>query len=574
MKKQKYKKADNTALITPINTSNIVLKYGWALVSLIALIAYYPALSLGLTNLDDTIFISGRPEQLGNLNHIGNLFYKGCFYDKDIYYRPILMIYFKLMNVGFTSDVEKMYHLSCIAMHMINCILILSLLNKLTHKKVQNFCLSCVFAAHPVLTMAVAWIPGSNDLLLTIFTLIYFISMLQFVDTRNKIWLLTTIIFYLLALFTKETAAFIPLATIGVLWFKNAFKKANYFTLSIVGISTIIGWIFWLIMRSNILDDNSPLLINADLISVFAGRLVCLIQYFGKVIFPIQLSVQPFAIDESIWIGILAICVLTILILLNKNRNNKIIFFGMAWFMVFLLPMFFVPKAAKLWLFEHRLYLPMLGALLMLGETILFSNKLFKHSTYAITIIIVMLGIFKIYEYTPAFSNPILFTKNAAMNSPHSSRAQLSYGERLAEDNNINEALKYFNLSLKIDSNQGYTRYYIAKYKFLPAQQWDSMLLLLHQEIKLTPKFPNNYLELARANLSKNNRIDAETNLEHYHILLPQDDRINDNLMELYIQNKNFKKAKIFADNEMKDGASINPKYYQIVVESLGLTNK
>jgi tetratricopeptide (TPR) repeat protein len=257
---------------------------------------------------------------------------------------------------------------------------------------------------------------------------------------------------------------------------------------------------------------------------------------------------------------------LAILVIVKKNKSElKLFCIGFLWFFIFLIPIFFMPFGATIKLFEHRLYLPIIGILVAIIPLI---NYAIEKKIILVLIVgsaITIFYCFQIIGYLPSFSDSFEFNKNAALLSPNSARAQLNFGKAYAEKNDLEQAKKYIDLSLKLDSNVHYTRYYLALYKFIPEQKWDSALVLLNKELELTPNFPNNYLEISRCYLNKNNLLKAEEYLEIYCTKLPEDKRMGDFMLKLYLQNNHIEKAKKYSQYLIKNSTPIDSNLMKIV---------
>jgi hypothetical protein len=360
-------------------------QYAHWLLILLALICYVPVLNLNLTQLDDTVFINDKHDFISHFSNIPKAFVQGCFNEQDIYYRPVLLVYFILLYPLTSKTSITAYHFGSLLFHVINVLLLFALLKKLTGKRSHSFWLAAFFCIHPALTMAVAWIPGINDLLLTTFALGYFLSLLNIAENFSPAHVFFNIIFLLLALFTKESGAFLPLGGILLLLYKG-YGKDIVKKFSFVIPLTLICWAAWFFARKNVLPENTPALINTEMISLVIHRATGLIQYFGKCILPFNLAVFPTIEGTSILWGLAAILLVVLLVLQNKERNLRHILIGAGWFILFLLPIFFVPKNVNDQLFEHRLYLPIIGILLLMRETSLFESGMRAGTRQALVI--------------------------------------------------------------------------------------------------------------------------------------------------------------------------------------------
>jgi hypothetical protein len=68
--------------------------------------------------------------------------------------------------------------------------------------------------------------------------------------------------------------------------------------------------------------------------------------------------------------------------------------FGLAWFVIFIGPFLLVPPNVNDQLFEHRLYLPMIGLMIVLGHAFLFNGGVAfqRLAVGAATVMITMTG--------------------------------------------------------------------------------------------------------------------------------------------------------------------------------------
>jgi len=201
--------------------------------------------------------------------------------------------------------------------------------------------LSLVFASHPILNQAVAWLPGRNDSLLALFVLASFITLQFYFENGKKVFLWLHFFSFFLALFTKESAIFVPfLIILYSLWF---LKEKKF--LARIWPVLFLGWgvIFtiWIYLRSIALS-GSPLggYNPVDLFKAIFTNSPAILLYLGKVILPFNLSTLPTLVDSTLIYGWVALFLILVLILVSKNKDWKLIIFGLGWFLAFLLPSF------------------------------------------------------------------------------------------------------------------------------------------------------------------------------------------------------------------------------------------
>ncbi len=86
-----------------------------------------------------------------------------------------------------------------------------------------------------------------------------------------------------------------------------------------------------------------------------------------------NLSVYPSLAGTTYLWGIAALIVVIVLIIASGSLKNPLTLIGLAWYVLFLIPVFMAPSDKNDQIFEHRLYLPVIGILLILSQTKIFT---------------------------------------------------------------------------------------------------------------------------------------------------------------------------------------------------------
>ena len=400
----------------------LAIPYPMLWLALVAFMLYVPSFFYGLTNLDDTALIVKQHAYNAHPGSLITSFHRGVFLTSDHYYRPVFLDSV-VLNYLIDGLNPAGYHIFNVLFHVIAVLLLYRLFGKLGIKKLHAFLLCILFAVHPALSQAVAWIPGRNDTLLAIFTFSFFIRSINFTNSGKTADLLLSLFFFLLALFTKETAIFAaPAALVLLICFKG--QKWNSRTCFIQYIAWACCSGIWLFMRSQAhltAIPVSPLLILKE--SVY--RSPTLLQYLGKIGMPFNLSVYPLMKDTVFYYGIITLGLLIAAWLRSGKKNPARVVGGCILFILFLLPALLVPSFMNLQAFEHRLYLPVIGILLILPDTILLNNKLSGRQLLLcwLPVILLFAGI-NLYHQS-SFTSPLAFWRQAVRTSPHSPRANM-----------------------------------------------------------------------------------------------------------------------------------------------------
>ncbi|MBI5804936.1 tetratricopeptide repeat protein [candidate division TA06 bacterium] len=335
------------------------------LIALVILILYAPALRHQYTYMDDYGLIVENFKFTGDIKNILQAFTQDAFGGKGTIYRPLLTVSFMLDAVW--SGVRPWgYHLTNILLHMACCLLLCKLLKILLSRAGIAALFSLIFAVHPALNQAVAWIPGRNDSLLALFVLSSALAFIRYVENRNWQWLGAYLTLSLAALLTKESAVLLPLVFIPVYGYVLKQKGDSFIKL----MPLLLGWLailaFWYYLRNMAMPGNVQ--VSGMTFNGFYENVNGMLGYFGKIFFPFNLAAIPVPVDTNIALGIASV-IMIIALFGWKGINNKPLFIlGLAWYLMFLLP-YIVSSSGYANFLEQRLYLPMAGLMLMLGQS-------------------------------------------------------------------------------------------------------------------------------------------------------------------------------------------------------------
>jgi tetratricopeptide (TPR) repeat protein len=322
----------------------------------------------------------------------------------------------------------------------------------------------------------------------------------------------------------------------------------------------MVGIGLYLFVRSTAtLKSNG--IVASQIVNDFTHRLPLIVQYMGKIFLPLNLSVFPILQDTVYYFGITAVILLAVIIYFTKEKKWNYYIAGFGIFIVFLLPVLFVPNALNEQTFEHRLYLPLTGILLMLSQTSLFKNNLSdRNLTYYFLVVIGLFGVIN-YAHQKHFKDALSFWDQAYETSPNSAYATMMYGARV-EDKRAGYAL--MRKAYTLNPNEKYLNYYYG----MMLQNQDS--LLQSEPYFLKEKKNSGYYEcdfyLAKVAFYKKNFADAATYLESYIKVDKKNEMANNNLLLLYKNEfKDKPKAQIQVKRMQENGIIVSPEVQQQV---------
>lgn len=500
--------------------------------------------------LDDDVLTIGRGQFLSNFANIIKSFQEPAFYLTDpasTYYRPILTVFFIFLYKVFGANFYG-YHLFNVFLHVLNVLLVYRLLLKLKIEKKAATVSSLIFAVHPIATQAVSWVPGLNDLLLATFFLSSFIYFLNFLETEHIKDLFFFVLFFGFVVFVKESGLlFIFIYVIYLLLFKAELRK---FLSVFFSAGFTIG--LFLFVRSRVtlvISPSNSQIVSSLLKNVIPGFLVNL----GKVFFPYNLSVLPILEGSSLLLGLLSVAILGLLAFFSWKKDFKLWMVGLAIFVLGLLPTFVNPAPSRpLIIFEHRMYVPLFGILLMVNSSKFIVKEFIQKRLY-IPIIVALFLITFMHE--DKFRDPLAFWQNATLTSPDFYASKPGLAQAYYKTGDIEKAKE---ILLKLES-EGKGNEFIYIYNNLGViyageGNYEKAEEEFNKSIKLNMFSPKAYLNLAFIYKKQGETQKAIEYLRYAIFTDPTNVDAMMNLAAIYVSQGNIEKAQLIYDEVKKLG--------------------
>jgi protein O-mannosyl-transferase len=542
-------------------------KRPYAIIIILGFLLYFQAFFFNFSYLDDNTLILDNGYFLGNLGNIFQAFQTDVFHlfnHSASYYRPLLTISFMLdYQLGATA--AFIYHFTNVILHLIAVCLVFSFFIRLDYRRDLSFLFAIIFLVHPVLTQAVAWIPGRNDSLLAIFFLAFFILFLKYLEAGRQKYLWGCLIFFAAALFTKETALFSLPIIAFYLYFIKKDKKNKFSVLYFFGI--LIGIIgLWFFSRQLALQDSMAAMTLTNMLKSVFFNLPAVIQLTGKIFFPFNLTVLPIIQDTTFIYGIGAIFLLTLMVFFTKEKRWNFMLFGLGWFFVFLFPSFIRPNPSLVADFiEHRLYVPLIGFLILIMETGIAKKFDYKKRTSLLLggiIICVFCAITILHSRN--FSNRLVFWINAAQNSTHYPLAHRNLGAMYYLDGNYDAAEKEFQKALELNINEEMCHNNLGLI-YMQRGEKERSEAEFKKELSVNPFYDAAHFNLGLLYYQTGQKDEAESFWKKTLEVNPGHVDAWRNLAVLYYGKKDFMQASQFAKEAYSRGAQLPSELMKLV---------
>jgi tetratricopeptide (TPR) repeat protein len=421
---------------------------------IVPLILYFRVVNFDFSALDDRNIIGGHFDTIGDITKIKEAFNHDAFMSNkgSLFYRPVQTISF-MLDAQLGGKEPWGYHMSNILIHILTVIALFFFLKKIRIKDEISFLLSLFFSIHPLFTNAVAWIPARGDLLLGLFSLLSFITFLEYYERRKIIYFILHSFVFLIAVFSKETAVLLPVVILFYLYFAAKEKIILKDVFPFLTVWSIIFLLFYYLRQDVLTGKGNPGLFG---IVPFIKNLPVIPITFGKFFLPRDLSSRPLFDSVSLIIGIILLLLLIFIAIAfkYKNGNRGIIIWGTFWFLSFTVPaMLFRPYMADVGIeyAEYRTYLPMMGILVIIG--ILCSKLLDRFSSNSIlkiSVPVILVYASIAFTYSIVYADPISFFTSAINANSRNALAFNSRGNEYYNSGNVQQAMADYESAIEI----------------------------------------------------------------------------------------------------------------------------
>ena len=500
----------------------------YLLIILVACVIYAKSIAYQYTYFDDVPLVVLNQSVLNNLSNIPRLFSTDVFIsfnNPELFYRPLLDLLI-MLELQISKNSPAIFHITNILMHIGSSLLLFVVFKRLKLPRMLAAAAALIFCVHPLNTSAVVWIPGSNDLLLTLLILASFSLFLQALDT-NRLWFWALHLFlFFLALLTKESAIVFPLlCAVYALWVRR--DPLTLRTKVLVAAGYLISIAVWYVLRSSVPHPSGFRPTFTAMASGWIENSPGFILYVGKILLPLNLSVMPNLRDQSLVLGIISLALFVVAFVVHPPSSLRKFSWGIGWFIFFLAPTFLSATI----LHEHRTYSAFFGILFAAAQLPVIQSIDFSKSSRVLGLV-ALLAFYGVVAmmHSEHFRNRTTYAMDAFLKDPgvgasHAALADLFLSEgddkqaeqvltaAIAQDSSMRfvhrllgdlyanrhefgRATRQYEASIRIDKYELYS--YIGYGKVCIGEgQPDKALELWKQTVVVSPNFLIGYQYLA-----------------------------------------------------------------------------
>jgi protein O-mannosyl-transferase len=479
------------------------------------------------------------------------------------------------------------YHLFNLSVHLISAILVwwFTLLTLSTpamkEQKIAHHAdsialfIGLIFVSHPIQIEAVTYISQRTASLATLF---YIASLCFYVKSRlpeptkpiaglNKFYYFCSLLTAIVAMFTKEITVTLPLI---ILLYEFSFlkvkKSLNWKYLPPFLITLFIIPLTILFTKSKSFQEIQVIAGGPTGISpihYFLTQFRVIVTYIRLVFLPLNQNLDyDYPIFKSIFewpVLISGLFLITILFgakhLFSKYR---LVSFSIFWFFLTLLPeSSFLP--AKDIIFEHRLYLPLVGySMFLVSGIYYFFEKDNIKTIVKILAVVVIFYSFLTYQRNKVWENGFTLWDDAVQKSPHKARPYNGRGLAYYDQGKFTQAISDFDKEIALDPN--FAEAYGNRGDVYSDQgEYTQAISDFTKAIEINPQFAGVYNNRAGIYLKQNNINQAISDINKAIELYPKFAVAYNNLGNIHSTQGHFSQA----ISDFNKAIEIDPNYIE-----------
>jgi len=352
------------------------------LILLVPFFVYLPTLRADFV-WDDYQFLVHNPA-IQNLDGVIQSFTQAeAYYDESISAGFSAPMYRPMRQISYWLDFQLWavhpagFHLTNILLHAGVCLILFRILHNLFDNLFASTWGSLLFAVHPVLTEAVAWVKGRDTLLCALFCLWAFLLFLQL--GRKPItyqrWI-GIVLLYLAALLSYlQAVSLIGVFLVYLFLYRKEIEKEEIRKAGIFITLMIFLTGGFLVIRHQVLGQTAQMdyLVEGSFLKTMITMSVVMVEYFRLLVFPLWLNAdyENFPHYTSLFHPVVLFSLIILLggclggVLLYR-RGSRMGVLGLLWLAGFLVPLSNLVPTMQL-LAERFLYIPAAGLAVLIA---------------------------------------------------------------------------------------------------------------------------------------------------------------------------------------------------------------
>ena len=384
------------------------------------------------------------------------------------YWRPVLSLVFSI-QYQLWGPAPYGYHVINAAFHVSAGVVLYFFLRRLFKNGPLAFFTALFFLVHPLQTEAVSYVSSLGDSLSVFMIFAGLWKYLSFKDSGRIMDYALSIIFYIIALLSKETAIIMPGLIFLLDFFHESSRNKTFYERLKPALKNSIGFLavagIYILLRATALNfQNTFNLYNEE--TEFTKSLWIriltffriLAVYLGLLFVPVGLHIErSVEVAKTLSAPDVLLGMITFIALIGMAvyfwKKRPPVSFGILWFFIALSITSNIIVPINGLLYEHWLYLPMVGIFLALAEAARRLLRKFGGRNLAVGLLAVILVVFGVLSIkrNRDWRDAITFYNQTLRYAPESYRVTNNLAKAYAEAGERDSAEKFYLRAINID---------------------------------------------------------------------------------------------------------------------------
>lgn len=437
------------------------------------------------------------------------------------------------------------YRLTNVILHALNSVVFYNIARSISNGWAP-LTASLLFAVHPIHVEPVVGVTFREDLLVTFFFLSSLLSYINFKTYSKKSQYLFSLLFFLLALLSKEMAATLPLVLLAYNYFLQKQGEEGIKWRDILPYLSLlpIYLLFLYYVYSNL---PSPPAYVGSFSAAIQLNLKVLLYYIKLLLFPFGLHVDyniSLFFDPGIIIFIIILAAISLLYLLWYK--DKALSFCISFFFVTLLPVLnIVPTFRPI--ADRFLYLPSVGFCIFIAIAISritegLSVTLLRRVSKAMLAGILVFWAGTLFDRGRVWENDFTLWSDVLKKSPASVRAYTAIGAYYIQEGRDNEALAMLQKAVVIMPDYDKAHYNIGSIYWRKGYL-DAAAAAFKKAVEISPDYAKAHINLGLVLAAKGDYNGAISEYEKALKLMPENAVLYNNIGNAYSATGAYGKA-------------------------------
>ncbi|MGB8226155.1 MAG: tetratricopeptide repeat protein [Sedimentisphaerales bacterium] len=362
-----------------------------AVLAVITIIAYEPLRHNGFVGYDDDEYVLDCPQVRQGLT-LETL--KWAFAEPHFHnWHPITTLNY-LIEYEFFGINAFGYHLTSLLLHIINSLLMLMILKKMTGAFWPSVFAAAVFAVHPLQVESVAWVAEQKNVISGLFWLLTIAAYIRYAEKPAAGRYIVLLLVYGLCLMTKAIVVVVPFVLLLLdFWPLRRITRNTMGRIIIEKIPLLISAVLLIVVTT--LAQKSGGAIKTMPYFAFQYRLenaiVSYARYPVMMVYPVNLAVfYPHPGPKiALWQPLLAMLTLAVItgLVFYFGRQRRYLITGWLWYVGTLVPVIGLIQLGGQAMADRYMYLPMVGLLIIIAELLSEAAQKWRNSRYVLFVI-------------------------------------------------------------------------------------------------------------------------------------------------------------------------------------------